>query len=82
MTLKTKAICEKVLKKSTSPAFNNLQVGDIIYFSIPMESVGRNGSVCHAAYINCKNMRTEAESNLSFNQIGKILECGEFLECP
>lgn len=82
MTLKTKAICTKVLKKSNSPAFQNLQENDVIQFSIPIEAVGRNGCVPHAAYISCKNLRTGSESSLSFNQIGKILECGEFLECP
>lgn len=82
MTLKTKAVCTKVLKKSSSPAFKDLRENDIIIFSIPMEPVGRNGCVPHAAYINCKNLRTDGVSELSFNQIGKILECGEFLECP
>lgn len=30
MELKCEAVCTKVYKKSSSPAFKNLQVGDII----------------------------------------------------
>lgn len=82
MTLKTKAYCSKVLKQSKSPAFENLQEGDIITFSIPIAPTGRNKCVPYAAYITCKNLRTDKESLLSFNQIERVMECGEFIECP
>lgn len=79
MTLKTTAICKKIHKKSQSPAFRDLQVGDQIEFSIEIKAVGRNrGS--HAAYINCLNPKTQNGSKLSFNQIGKTLDCFEFEE--
>lgn len=79
MTLTTTAICTNIHKKSQSPAFKNLQVGDQIVFSIEIKAVGRNrGS--HAAYINCFNPKTQNESKLSFNQIGKTLDCFEFDE--
>lgn len=79
MTLKTTAICKKIHKKSQSPAFKDLQVGDQVEFSIEIKAVGRNrGS--HAAYINCLNPKTKNESKLSFNQIGKTLDCFEFEE--
>lgn len=79
MTLKTIAICKKKHKKSQSPAFKDLEVGDQIEFSIEIKAVGRNrGS--HAAYINCLNPKTRNESKLSFNQIGKTLDCFEFEE--
>lgn len=79
MTLKTTAICTKIHKKSQSPAFKDLQIGDQIAFSIEIKAVGRNrGS--HVAYINCFNPKTNKESKLSFNQIGKTLDCFEFEE--
>lgn len=79
MTLKTIAICKAIHKKSQSPAFKDLQVGDLIEFSIEIKAFGRNrGS--HAAYINCFNPKTNKESKLSFNQIGKTLDCFEFDE--
>lgn len=79
MTLKTTAICTKIHKRSQSPAFKNLQIGDLIEFSIEIKAVGRNkGS--HAAYINCLNPKTQNESKLSFNQIGKTLDCFELEE--
>lgn len=79
MTLKTVATCKAIHKKSQSPAFKDLQVGDSIEFSIEIKAVGRNrGS--HAAYINCFNPKTHNESKLSFNQIGRTLDCFEFEE--
>lgn len=79
MTLKTTGTCTKIHKKSQSPAFKDLQIGDQIEFSIEIKAVGRNrGS--HAAYIICLNPKTQNESKLSFNQIGKTLDCFEFEE--
>lgn len=79
MTLKTTAICKKINKKSQSPAFKDLEVGDHIEFSIEIKAVGWNrGS--HAAYIICYNPKTCNESKLSFNQIGRTLDCFEFEE--
>lgn len=79
MTLKTTATCTKIHKKSQSPAFKDLEVGDQIEFSIEIKAVGRNrGS--YAAYINCINLKTHSESKLSFNQIGRTLDCFEFEE--
>ena len=79
MTLKTTGTCTKIHKKSHSPAIKDLQIGDQIEFSIEIKAVGRNrGS--HAAYIICLNPKTQNESKLSFNQIGKTLDCFEFEE--
>ena len=79
MTLKTRAKCTKINKKSQSPAFKDLEIGDQIEFSIEIKAVGWNrGS--HAAYIICLNPKTQNESKLSFNQIGKTLDCFEFEE--
>lgn len=79
MTLKTTGTCTKIHKKSQSPAFKDLQIGDQIEFSIEIKAVGRNrGS--HAEYIICLNPKTQNESKLSFNQIGKTLDCFEFEE--
>lgn len=79
MTLKTTAICKKINKKSQSPAFKDLEVGEQIEFTIEIKAVGRNrGS--HAAYTNCFNPKTRNESKLSFNQIGRTLDCFEFEE--
>ena len=66
MTLKTTAICKKIYEKSQSPTFKDLQVGDLIEFSIEIKVIGRNrGS--HVAYINCLNPKTHNERKLSFN---------------
>ena len=80
MTLKCKAKCIAIHKKSQSPAFKDLNVGDYIEFSIKITRVGTARSGSHAAYIKCLNPITNKESKLSFNQIGKTLDCFEFEE--
>lgn len=75
MTLRCKAECTKVHKKSKSPAFEGMQVGDVIDFSIEIKSV----KGC-AAYIMCRNLRTNMVSRLSFNQIVHTLDRFEFKE--
>ena len=79
MTLRTIAKCTKIIKKSASPAFQNIQIGDKILFSCDIKPSGRNKST-YATYICCKNERTGEESNLSFNQIPRVLKNFEFEE--
>lgn len=79
MTLQTIAKCVKINKKSSSPAFKNMEVGDKILFSCPIEAAGyRRGT--YSTYILCRNERTGEESNLSFNQIPRVLQNFEFEE--
>jgi len=82
MTLKCKAIVTKVLKTSKSPAFEGLEVNDIIEFSIDMSAVGSGGRGSYAAFIKCVNIRTKKQSKLSFNQIERVLKCAEFIQLP
>lgn len=79
MILKCNAICTEVHKKSQSPAFKELQVGDCIEFSVRIQTAGRNKGT-YATYIRCFNPKTNQVSELSFNQIGKTLSCFEFKE--
>lgn len=79
MILKCNAICTEVHKKSQSPAFKELQVGDCIEFSVRIQAAGRNKGT-YATYIRCFNPKTNQVSELSFNQIGKTLSCFEFKE--
>lgn len=79
LTLRTTATVIKINRKSSSPCFKNLQVGDVIEFSVPIVRVGRHRGT-YATYILCHNCRTDVESQLSFNQIEKVLECCELNE--
>lgn len=79
MEMKCKAVCTAIKKKSTSPAFKNIQIGDIFEFSTPIKRVGRNRGT-YATYITCLNTRTNDTSELSFNQIARVLENFEFEE--
>lgn len=67
-------------KKSASEAFKNLKVGDYVHFSIPISAVGSGRHGSYAAYIKCKNLQNDTTSELSFNQIGKTLECFKWEE--
>lgn len=77
MILKCTGICTKVNKKSQSPAFKDLNIGDRVEFSTAIKPVGRNKST-YATYINCLNTNTGKSSELSFNQIGRVLNNFEF----
>lgn len=79
LTLRTTATVTKINRKSTSPCFKDLKVGDVIEFSVSIVRVGRHRGI-YATYILCHNCRTDVESQLSFNQIEKVLECCELEE--
>ena len=81
LNLKCKVICTDIKKKSQSPAFRDLQIGDKMLFSVSMNKSGsgRSGGT-HAKYINCYNYKTKEVSQLSFNQIGNVMKNFEFEE--
>lgn len=80
LTLKTTATVTKINRKSSSPCFKDLKIGDVIEFSAPIKRAGRNRGQTYSTYILCHNRRTGQESSASFNQINKILECCELEE--
>lgn len=79
LTLRTTATVTKINRKSSSPCFKVLKVGDVIEFSVPIIKAGRNRGT-YATYILCHNRRTGKDSGASFNQIGQLLECCELVE--
>lgn len=80
LTLKCEAICTGIKKKSQSPAFMDLQIGDKMLFSVSMNEAGGGRSGTYAKYINCYNYKTNKVSQLSFNQIGNVMKNFEFEE--
>lgn len=80
LTLKTTATVTKINRKSTSPCFKDLKIGDAIEFSVPISYAGYGSHGTCATYIRCYNRRTNAESRLSFNQLDRVLECCELVE--
>lgn len=75
LTLKTKAKVIKIKRNSTSPCFNNLEIGDMIEFSVPIQRAGTAGGRTRPTYITCHNKRTNKESKVTFNQISNIVNC-------
>ncbi len=80
MKLKCRATCVKVHKKSQSPAFKDLRYGDVIEFSVEIERAGNASRGTKATFIRCFNPQTNHESNLSFNQIMRVLNNFDFVE--
>lgn len=80
LTLRTTATITKINRKSSSPCFKNLKVGEVIEFSVPISYAGYGSHGTCATYIRCYNRRTNAESRLSFNQLDRVLECCELEE--
>lgn len=71
----------KAIKKSTkAEMFKNLQVGDIVKFSVRIGAVGSNRGRTYAACITCRNERTEEYCNKSFNEIEKFIGLFDFEE--
>ena len=60
--------------------FENLNVGDKVLFSVPLERVGRYHGSTYATYITAKNLKTGEISESSFNQLPRILEAFTFTE--
>lgn len=77
MVLSCIGICKKIIKRSQSPAFKGLAIGDVLVFSTEIRAVGRNKST-YATYIKCFNPCTKEVSELSFNQVGRVLSNFEF----
>lgn len=74
MKMKCKAVVKKVLKKTQAQMFKDLKVGDVVEFSIAIESVGFGYSrATHAAWIRCKNLTNNDYTFKSFNEIEKFL---------
>ena len=80
LNLKCEAICTDIKKKSQSPAFRDLEIGDKMLFSVSMNEAGSGRSGTYAKYINCYNYKTKEVSQLSFNQIGNVIKNFEFEE--
>lgn len=68
----------KINRKTKAKMFENLKVGDIVQFSVPIKQAGRGRSGTYATYIKALNIETGEETESSFNQIPIILDAFEF----
>lgn len=83
MELKYVGIISNIHSKSTTGAFKNASVGDKIIFTCPMTKAGRRldsggYGTTYAKYIHIENTRTGGASDLTFNQIERVLKNFEF----
>lgn len=59
--------------------FCNLNVGDRIWFTVPIKYAGHNRGT-YATYITIINLETKEQTRLSFNQLPKILDAFDFTD--
>lgn len=78
MTMTCVAECTAINKKTRAKMFSDVKVGDAVMFSVPISSVGSNRGRSYAVGIKCVNVRTKDVTTLTFNEIGRILDCFEF----
>lgn len=81
MNLTCVAKCLTVKKKTKAQMFQNVQVGDIIEFTLPLQPVGSKRGIggTYASFVKCVNKRTNEETQFSLNQFGLFLyKCFEW----
>lgn len=62
-----------IKRKTKAKMFRNLNIGDKIKFSVPLEYAGCNRGT-YATYITVTNLQTGEKTQSSFNQLPKILD--------
>ena len=85
MDLKCIAEIVSVYGKSTTGAFKDAAIGDKIIFTCPMTKAGRRldsggYGTTYAKRIHIENVRTGGVSDLTFNQIERVLKNFNFVE--
>ncbi len=69
-------VVKQILKKTTAKMFTDLKIGNKIMFSIPITIAGPGHNTrggIYASYITVTNLDTKDTRQISFNQIGHIL---------
>ena len=69
----------EIKKKTKAKVFENVEVGDIIKFSVPLKPVGSNRGT-YASYIKIHNITKDEITSKSFNQLFGGFDCFEFKE--
>lgn len=68
----------KIVRKAK--LFSEIMVGDRLQLEIGVSGSGRSSRGIYANYITVSNLKTGDKVLKSFNQIGSILDCFEFVE--
>lgn len=80
MEMKCRAKVIEIKKKTKAEMFQDVQVGDTINFSVPIDSVGSRRGRSYAVSIHCVNERTHKWCNKTFNEMGRIMDLFSFEE--
>jgi len=74
-------VVTKIVKKTKSKFFKNVEVGHKLIFSVPLGYVGTSKNGSYAVYIKVLNVDLGKVSNASFNQMSNSLRSFELQEC-
>lgn len=80
MEMKCRAKVTEIKKKTKAEMFQDVQIGDIVNFSVSINSVGSRRGRSYAVSIHCVNERTQQWCNKTFNEIGRIMDLFSFEE--
>lgn len=80
MKMKCRAKVTEIKKKTKMKMFENIQVGDIVNFSVILDSVGSRRGRSYAVNICCMNERTEEYCFKTFNEVGRVIDLFSFEE--
>ena len=69
-----------VHKNTTWKAFEDLNVGDLMHFSIKLSHTASGSCGRKQAYVICKNLKTGVESKYTLNQIERPMANYEWEE--
>ena len=74
-------VVTKIIKKTKSKFFKNVEVGHKLIFSVPLGYVGTSKSGSYAVYIRALNIDLGKTSDASFNQMSNSLRNFDLQEC-
>lgn len=80
LELRCIAECVAVKKKTSTKMFSKVKVGDEVVFSVPVKAVGGNRGNTYAVGTRCVSKRIVEVKGLTFNEIGRVLDCFEFVQ--
>ena len=77
ITLRSKTRVVKIKRQSFSECFADMQVGDTIEFSLPIERLDtyKGTSIHKTTKVICHNCRTDKEALLGVNRLVQVLDC-------
>ncbi len=80
IVMKTKVEVIEQIKPTKARMFENVEIGDVLEFSVPVHGVGVSRGRSYTVDIKIKNLRNNEVTFSTFNQVGRTLKLFKFKE--